>query len=450
MKEAVLKRRPWMTTEQIGSLERELALFLSAFKPCFVQDRTFEHLQKYALGLLSDVPRKSVEPIALAAGTAVRTLQAFLSRFHWDHERADALIHRMVAEEHGTDEAIAVIDATSHAKRGDKTPGVQRQWCGETGKNDNCVVSQCLLFTDNHPTNPFTCMLACDLFLPESWSNDRDRCREAGIPEDLVHRPKWKIAIEQLKRAIGHGVRFKWATFDEDYGNVPEFWFSLDALGLWGAGEVRPNFNAWATEPAYQSQWAAHAPRRVDNLATYSPVFTKQQWREGKVKTTTRGTMVLKVKSALVQLVAEPSESRHHASRPTDRRYWLLVTRNPETDETRYIVSNAPANTPVETILQVAFARWHIEKWFERAKQEAGLGAFEVRTYTSLIRHWLICRMVTLFLARQTRRLRGEKPANHLRTNRPSEQRDCMESLEPGPTFAARTDAMLPLLSAAQ
>jgi len=436
-----------MTHEQVNSLERELATFLRLFQPCFLQDRTFGHLREYSLGLLADVPRKSIEPIALAAGTPVRTLQAFLSRFQWDHQRADALLHHLVAEEHGSDDAVAVIDATSHAKRGEKTPGVQRQWCGETGKNDNCVVSQCLLYTDNHSSNPFACMLASDLFLPEGWSDDRDRCRAAGIPDELVYRPKWQIALEQIKRAIGHGVRFKWATFDEDYGNVPGFWFALDALGIWGVGEVRPNFNAWATEPAYNSQWAAHAPRRVDNLATYSPAFTRQAWRKVTVKTTTRGKMVLEVKAAMVQLVAQPSESRHHASRPTDRRYWLIVTRNASTGETRYIVSNAPSSTDLEKLLQVAFARWHIEKWFERAKQESGLGAFEVRTYTSLIRHWLISRMMMLYLARQTRRLRGEKPADHLRASEPGDQRGSMEMLEPHSAFAARPDSTLFLLS---
>jgi SRSO17 transposase len=255
------------------------------------------------------------------------------------------------------------------------------------------------------------------------------------------------MALEQLKGAIGNGVRLKWATFDEDYGNVPGFWFGLDALGLWGVGEVRPNFNAWATEPACNSQWAAHASKRVDNLACHSPVFTVQSWRQVKVKTTTRGDMILDVKTALVQLVQEPGRSRHHASRPTDRRYWLMVTENKSTGETRYLVSNAPANTSIEKLLQVAFSRWHIEKWFERAKQEVGMGAFEVRTYTSLIRHWLICRMVMLFLARQTRRLRGEKPAGHSRASEPGRQRRRMESLEPYPPFPPRIDPSLHLLS---
>jgi SRSO17 transposase len=91
----------------------------------------------------------------------------------------------------------------------------------------------------------------------------------------------------------------------------------------------------------------------------------------------------------------------------------LILARNPATGETKYFVSNAAANTPLTEMLQVAFARWHVEMWFRRAKQETGFGAFEVRTYTSLIRHWLSSRMAMYFLAAETQRLRGGKSADH-------------------------------------
>jgi SRSO17 transposase len=102
--------------------------------------------------------------------------------------------------------------------------------------------------------------------------------------------------------------------------------------------------------------------------------------------------------------------SHHGPGTPTDRRYWLIITQEPHTGEIRYIVSNAPAYVSLPKLLEVVFARWHVEKWFERAKQEAGLGAFEVRTYTGLIRHWLSCRLGMLFLSRQTARLREKNP----------------------------------------
>ena len=187
-----------MTADQIRSLQPDLAALLECFRGCFVRASTFRHWQRYLLGLLADLKRKSIEPIALAAGMPVRTLQEFLSVFEWDHERVNKLLQQRVMDRHASETAIGVIDASGHAKQGTKTPGVQRQWCGETGKVDNCVVGQHLLYTDNDPRNPFTCLLASDLYLPKSWAHDRQRCRERAFPTSLVYRPKWRIAVDQV------------------------------------------------------------------------------------------------------------------------------------------------------------------------------------------------------------------------------------------------------------
>jgi SRSO17 transposase len=398
-----------MTADQIRSLQPELAALLSVFRPCFKRVSSFSHWERYIVGLITDLKRKSIEPIALAAGVAVRTLQEFLAFFAWDHERVDVLLRHLIIDQHGSEQAIGVIDASAHAKQGDKTPGVKRQWCGERGKKENCVVGQHLLYTDNDPDNPFTCVVASDLYLPEDWAADRDRCREAGIPDDLVYRRKWEISLDQVQEVIGDGVRFSWLTFDEEYGSVPEFWFGLDRLGQRGIGEVRANFRCWTTRPHCRSPQAAHASRRVDNVCRHSPVFTKKKWRTVTIKDTTRGPMVWEIKTAQVHLV----DASGPVSQPTDRKYWLILARNPATGETKYFVSNAAANTPLAEMLEVAFARWHVEMWFRRAKQETGFGAFEVRNYTSLIRHWLSSRMAMYFLATATQRLRGEKSPDH-------------------------------------
>ena len=421
-----------MTADQIRSLQPALAALLLRFRGCFKTQKTFGHWEKYLLGLMADLKRKSVEPIALAAGVAVRTLQEFLAFFVWDHERVNQQLQQLVVDEHDCETAIGVLDASGHVKQGDKTPGVQRQWCGEVGKQENCVVGQHLLYTNNDPENPFTCMLASDLYLPESWANDRERCRAAGIPDDVDYRPKWRIGIDQIESAIGNGVRFAWMTFDEDYGKVPAFWFELDRLGLRSIGEVPSNFHCWPTWPHYRSGQAAHASKRVDNVCRFSPVFRDQEWKRIHIKDTTRGAMIWEIKMARVHLV----DSSTKPSQPTDRQYGLMVARNPGTKEYKYFVSNAPKKTKLDDMLRAAFARWHVEMWFERAKQETGLGAFEVRTYQSLIRHWLCSRIAMYFLAVQTKRLRGEKPADHPGTSGGSGQRLGVTDLEPLVAFA--------------
>ncbi len=415
-----------MTADQIRSLQPALAALLETFRPYMGRASNFGHLLAYVLGLTADLKRKSIEPIALAAGAAVRTLQEFLSFLDWDHEAANDHLQRQVMDRHGCARAVGVLDACGHAKQGRMTPGVSRQWCGESGKIDNCVVGQHLLYSDNHPTNPFNCALASDLFLPEKWSKDRERCRKAHIPDEVMHRPKWRIALDQVQRAIANGVRFWFLTFDEDYGKVPQFWFDLDVMGQQAIGEVPSNFRVFARRPAYRSRQKAHRPKRVDNLCRFSPLFRKQPWQRVTVKEATRGPIVWEVKSARVHL----TDTSEDPSRATDRQYTLIIARHVDTGEIKYFISNAAASVPLEDLLSAAFARWHIELWFERAKQEAGLGAFEVRTYRSLLRHWFCSRLAMYFLAAQTQRLRGEKSADHAGASGAGDQRPGLDDVE--------------------
>jgi SRSO17 transposase len=423
-----------MTYEQLGSLEPALAKFLEKVRPGFKRGKTFGYLQKYILGLIADLKRKSIEPIALACGVAVRTLQEFLAFFQWDHGLVDKTLIREVVERQHDKFSIGVLDACGHAKQGSYTPGVQRQWCGETGKRDNCVVGQHLLYTDNDPKNPFSCVVASDLYLPESWDADRDRCKRAGIPEEITYRPKWKIGIEQIERVMAEGLRFDYVTFDEDYGKVPEFIFELDRLGQKAIGEIPANFRVWVIPPACKSHRAEHSSHRVDNILRHSPAFYGQQWQTMTIKDVTRGRCIWKVKSAQVYLVKHV-DGKAYCPVPTHRTYRLIVAYNPDTKETKYFISNAPAKESLEKLLEVAFGRWHVEKWFERAKQECGFGAFEVRTYTSLIRHWLASRMAMYFLADQTNRLRGEKSADNAGAGGRCGQHGGLEDMAEIPTF---------------
>ena len=401
-----------MNYEQLASFEPALAEFLEKVRHCFKRDKTFTYMQKYILGLMADLKRKSIEPIALASGVAVRTLQEFLSFLSWDHLLADKVLIREVTERQHGKRSIGVLDGSGHVKQGNETPGVQRQWCGETGKRDNCVNGQHLLYTDNDPHNSFSCVVASDLYLPQSWDEDRERCRKAGITDEIIYRAKWKIAIEQIERVMAEGLRFDYVTFDEEYGKVPEFIFELDRLGQNSIGEAPANFRVWVRPPAYKSHRTEHSSHRVDDILRHSPVFYGQKWRTMEIKDTTRRQCIWNIKSAQVYLVKH-IDGKAYCPVPTHRTYWLIVANNPETGEIKYFISNAPAKETLKTLLEIAFSRWHVEKWFERAKQECGFGAFEVRTYRSLIRHWLASRLAMYFLADQTNRLRGEKSADN-------------------------------------
>jgi SRSO17 transposase len=355
---------------------------------------------------MSDLPRKSVEPIALAAGMAVRTLQEFLTHHVWDHARMrDQLQHRVVREHMPAPGGprqklgvIGLIDETGTPKKGHKTPGVQRQWCGRTGKVDNCIVTVHLACLYGN----FKTLLDSDLFLPKTtWAADRQRCREAHIPDDVVYRPKSEIALEQYRRAVANGVRFDWLTFDEWYGSKPPFLTALEQVGQLYVAEVPAHTRCWPTLPKYRSNRKPFAAKRVDQAARHSRRFTRQTWRRVRIRRQTLPPQRWRVKAAQVHLV--------RAGAPSDRTYWLLVARNPDTSEVKYFLSNAPPRTALQTLLDVAFTRANVEHVFRVAKSEIGFSHFEGRNYVGLLRHLILCQLVMTFVAEQTDRLRGEK-----------------------------------------
>ena len=202
-----------MDVQQIRQLRPKLMEYLSRFDACFDRRDTREHLPVYVQGQLSDLPQKSVEPIALKAGVPPRTLQQFLATHCWDEDRMRQQLQELVAEEHASPRVIGIIDETSDVKKGVMTPGVQRQYCGAVGKQENCIVSVHL----GYALDDFHCLVDGELFLPEEWSNDRERCRAAGIPDTMVYRPKTAIALELYDRAVANGMAFAWLTFDEWY-----------------------------------------------------------------------------------------------------------------------------------------------------------------------------------------------------------------------------------------
>lgn len=401
-----------MTEAQIAGLRPALTDFLGSFRKFFPRLPTFGHLGIYCRGLLSDLARKSVEPIALTAGTAVRTLQEFLTHHAWNHQAMRDAIQRRVVRDHlpapgagreGSDiGVVGWIDETSVAKKGVKTPGVQRQHCGASGKIDNCIVTVHLAVRHGG----FMTLLDSELFLPEnSWDKDRDRCQEAHIPDSVVYRPKSEIALEQVKRAVANGVRFDWLTFDEWYGSKPALLNELETMGLLYVCEVPKNLPCFPSLPKYHSLQRPFQAKRADSAVIRGKPFVGKKWRKITLQRKTLPPQVWEVKAEQVYL--------SRGGRPTDRTYWLIVARNVENKEVKYFISNAPPRTALTTLMKVAFTRAGVEHVFRLAKTEIGFTHFEGRSYKGLIRHLILCQLVMLFLAEQTTRLRGEKSTAH-------------------------------------
>lgn len=409
-----------MDADQIRALDGVLHEYLERFADCFARRDTRAHFPRYVQGQLSDLQRKSVEPMALKTDVPVRTLQEFLSQHKWDHEAMRDRVQQIVRDEHGGDgshgETIGIIDETSAVKKGDKTPGVQRQHCGCVGKQENGIVVVNLAYA----RGDFHCLVDAELFLPESWSQDRPRCREAGIPDEMVYRPKSEIALQQYRRAKAGGLSFDWLTFDEWYASKPEFLRALDEEQQQFVGEVPKSFRGWIDPPRVTERpfrkgkrgrgrktprLVAGGPKlqTVEQLAARHPALKDQPWQRWRIKDTQKGPVVWEVRHT--RLVVKGQDG---LPGPT---YHLIVARNAANPtEVKYFISNAPPETPVATMLRVAFSRWRIERCYEDQKGEVGLTHYEGRRYVGLKRHLILSCVSYLFLSRVRESLRGEKP----------------------------------------
>lgn len=375
-----------MTEQEIAGLGPAFAVYLGRYRGCFLQKRTAAHFDNYCRGLLSDLPRKTVEPIALEAGTAVRTLQEFLTTARWDHQHLRDLLQQHLANAVAAVPAdtlgtVGVLDETSCRKWGDETPGVQRQYLGCVGKVDNGIVTVHVGVAKGR----FQALLDADLYLPQSWDADRQRCRAAGIPDDVRYRPKWQIALDQLIRLNGNGITFDWLVFDEGYGAAVPLLQVLNLVAQPFVAEVPVNFAVadrkdGPTQRADQRLGAADAKGGKRYRLAHRTV-ADSLWRATTATVWVAG-----------------------------REHVLIVAINEATAEVKYFLSNA-TTTPLARLLAVAFCRWNVEHGFRLAKQEAGLMHYEGRDYTGLIRHLMLALVVLGFVATQTERLRGEKSA---------------------------------------
>lgn len=399
-----------MRAEDLLPLRPALDDFLMGFDDCAVAP-TRKHIGTYVRGQLGSLPRKSIEPIALDAGVAPRTLQELLSLHRWDEDLMRRRVHERIQKVHGGRHAIGVIDETSYAKKGRKTAGVQRQYCGATGKTDNCVVTVHLGLADVD----FHALLDGDLYLPESWANDRERCRRAHIPETMTYRPKTEIALELVDRATADGVEFGWFTFDEGYGSKPPFLQALQKRGHRYVGEVAKNFRGWVVEPevlhAEPEPSRMGAPRQFPRLADGAGPSETVEQLASHIQVSSKRTYCIK-ETGLGPEIWTVGWIPFH---PTQEglpgpEHWLIVAIPQSGGDPKYFVSNAPSGVPLEVILHVAFQRWHVERCFEDEKGEIGMDHFEVRNYRSLKRHLILSAVSFLFLAETNEKLRGGKP----------------------------------------
>jgi len=398
------------TGEGDAAYEKEFERWVAPFLDAFSHKVRRRWAPVYLRGLLAPGDRKSVEPLAArVAPDDFEQVHHFVATSRWDARpiedvlaaKADALV--------GGDDAHLIIDDTGMPKKGELSVGVSHQYCGALGKQANCQVLVSLtLARDEIPV-----AVGLRLFLPEGWANDRARCERAYVPDDVVHRPKWRIALDEVDRLVDSGVRFGDVLADAGYGMCGEFrqgltkrglrWtvgilstqgvYSIDAHAKWpkpkgGAG--RPRTRGIASERAVSAE------KKIAELGPRA--FRTLSWRQG-TKGPLRGTF-----AAVRIRVGDGARSKDGIHLPGDET-WLVAEKR--TDETRYYLSNLPPSASLKALATSIKARWSCEQAHQQLKEELGLDHFEGRSWHGLHHHAVLTMVAFAFL--QHLRIRENK-----------------------------------------
>jgi SRSO17 transposase len=339
----------------------ELDAVAARLGPLFARSEPRRHAAAYLRALLGDAERKNSWQAAEYAGhDGPYAFQHLLGRADWDADAARDLLRAYALENLADPDGVLVIDETGFLKKGDKSAGVQRQYCGTAGRIENCQVGVFLAFTGRRGR----ALIDRELYLPEGWAEDAPRREEAGIPQEVCFATKPALGQRMLARAYAAGVRAKWVTADEAYGNDSKFRRFLEENGQPYVVAVQSN----------QRLWVGLEQVTVAAIADGLPA---RAWRPGSCGDGSKGPRLYDWAWAPFGEVDERGW-----------RLWLLLRRKRDgSGERAYYLCRGPARTTKRELIRVAGSRWPVEECFERGKGECGLDEYEVRSWVGWYRH---------------------------------------------------------------
>jgi SRSO17 transposase len=400
-----------MTPKDLRQASPLFEAFAERLTSSLVDDRRTESRREravaYLRGLLLDAEStKTAEAIALKVHgdpSQVRMTQVFLGQSAWADEPPREELVRWADQELGSPAGTLIVDESGFPKCGDKSVGVARQYCGATGKIDNCQVAVFLAYASAAGHT----LLDERLYLPEDeWAKDAARREEAGVPEDVVFRTKPELAAE-LIRSVGPRIRHGWVTFDEGYGKDPGFLGGLEESGERYIGEVPKTCRGWSRRPEVEEPRGRRRkprvapgqpePRTAEEIMAASPTGA---WKRLRFREGTKGIQVAHF--AAIRWVVE----RDDLPGPE---LWLVIERScDQAPYVKYYLSNASRDCPLLELAQAGHHRWPIEDGFLRGKQEVGLDDYEVRGWRGFHHHMTLVMLAMWFLVLQERRLGGK------------------------------------------
>jgi SRSO17 transposase len=399
--------------------DKRFLAFIDTLMPVLTHPAQEDSLRAYCTGLCLENGRKSMEPIAANLApkrtqAAHEALQNFITDAPWS---ADALLDsvRKYVLPHMIAQAPIqawIIDDTGMPKKGKHSVGVAHQYCGQLGKQANCQVAVTLSVANEDASLP----IAYRLYLPKEWTDDQDRKKRAGVPDDIMFATKQSIALEQIRAARMAGVPNGVLVADAGYGNDSTFRDSLIALGIPYAVGVSNDMTAWppGITPLPPKKWngIGRRPTNLRRTARRKPLSVKKiamslsvqayktvKWREGTATELSSRFAAVRVRAAQKETKQQRSEE------------WLIIEwPENEKEPTKYILSTLPDSIDLSELVRIAHLRWRIERDFQELKDELGLNHFEGRKWRGFHHHAALCIATYGFLVAERSRF---SPSGH-------------------------------------
>lgn len=361
--------------------------------PRFARSEPRERVLAYVRGLLAPLEKKNSWTLAERAGEAIPDgMQRLLATADWDADAVRDDVRDYVVEHLGDPNGVLVVDETGFLKKGTKSAGVARQYSGTAGRIENCQIGVFL----GYATTAGRTFLDRELYLPQTWTEDRNRCREAGVPEEVGFATKPELAMRMLTRALDADVPAGWVAGDEVYGQHARLRRMLEERGTPYVLAVPVNQRVIATVDGKITELRADA---------VTELLPAQAWKKLSAGDGAKGPRLYHWARAAIRPLQDTAS------------YWLLVRRS-LTDPTdlAYYLCYGPDHTPLRELVRVAGARWAIEESFQTAKGQVGLDQYQVRRYDAWHRHITLAMLAHAFLTVTTAkagRKRGRRAPKH-------------------------------------
>jgi SRSO17 transposase len=383
-----------MDPEVLKNMLARLEMFVEPFAAALQRTEQRDNASAYIAGLLSQAKRKNAESIAYLHDQERQGLQKFVGQSEWDHQPLLQELARQVGTAIGTPNGVIVFDPSAFVKRGTESVGVKRQWCGRLGKTENCQVGVYLGYAS--PTEH--ALVDVRLYLPKEWARDKARRKKCHVPKEVKFCTRHELALQMLDEN-GPLLPHAWVTGDDEMGR-----------SSWFRGELRNRNEHYllavpsntlirlvqATPPPYSGRGRPPVVpfQRVDR---WCATLSNQDWTTIEVRDAEKGP--LKVEVVAVPVIAKTEED-------TETEELLFVTRERTGSNSfkhDYHLCFALPATPLQELARVQKAEHRVEDCLKRAKSQAGLADYEVRTWQGWHHHQALSLIATWFLTEETR-----------------------------------------------